>query len=180
MNEVGINSSSIVALYQLLFQHWKKRPGLLAPRTIIVTDTHVFLCTEDHGEIFEQLLDDRDSNLEDKVTSKFSASSTSGSSRKNGKVKPRRLRIVDSAALKDIREVRPEDKLEQVTILVKRPIKAKRWRLLLNSRLNAQRLVQEIRRRSEEFGEIDTGDRPVRESFFKRATSTATTTTKAP
>ena len=70
--------------------------------------------------------------------------------RSSGRWGRRRLRVVDSALLKDIKEVRPEvGSPHLVTILVKRPIKAKRWRLILNSRRVAEKLVQEVRRRVE-------------------------------
>ena len=46
---LGADDLSSVGLYQLLFQRWKSRPGVLAPRTLILTDTTVFLCAEDHG-----------------------------------------------------------------------------------------------------------------------------------
>ena len=33
--------------YQLLFEWWKQRPGVTAPRSIILTSEHLLLCDED-------------------------------------------------------------------------------------------------------------------------------------
>lgn len=175
-----MDGSSSVGLYQLLFQHWKKRPGVLAPRTVIVTDLQVFLCTEDHCEFTPSQLSSSSSAIVGKSSaatatggrgggnsafaeaaassatpsSAATAAAAAGKRRSrsmsggSNRVRPR-LRIVDCASLGDIKEVRPEDSPEAVTILVKRPLKAKRWRLLLGTRRNAERLVEEVRRRME-------------------------------
>ena len=45
----GLDSS--VCNYQLVFQRWKTRPGVVVPRTVIVTDDMIFLCDEDHASL---------------------------------------------------------------------------------------------------------------------------------
>ena len=58
-----------------------------------------------------------------------------------------RLHVMDQALLGEVAKVRPEDSPNEVTILVRRPLKFKRWRLVLSSRANADRLITEVRRR---------------------------------
>jgi len=79
-----------------------------------MTDTTLYLCSEDHGCL--------------------------------GRGLPR-FSIVDSAPLGEVASVRPEEQPERVTLLIKRPLKRKRWRLQLRSRQTAERLVTEVRRR---------------------------------
>lgn len=38
---------SDIVHYQLLFQRWKRRPGEIAPRSLILTSEHLLLCEED-------------------------------------------------------------------------------------------------------------------------------------
>jgi len=54
--------------------------------------------------------------------------------------------VIDQALLGEVANVRPEKSPNEVTILVRRPLKHKRWRLLLSSRTNADRLITEVRR----------------------------------
>lgn len=129
-----------MGLYQLCHQRWKSRPGLLAPRTVVVTDTTAFLCAEDHGGL--------------------------------GRGAPR-LRIVDQAPLGDVASVLPEERPDQVTVVVRRPLKHKRWRLALGTRANAERLVAELRRRigAEDHDRDDDDATTTRGSIFNDVTS---------
>jgi hypothetical protein len=40
-----------IVYYQMLFQTWRLRPGVLVPRTVIITDALILLCYEDLRQI---------------------------------------------------------------------------------------------------------------------------------
>ena len=132
-----VNDQASVGLYLCLcHQRWKSRPGLVAARTVVLTDTTAFLCQEDHGGL--------------------------------GRGAPR-MRIVDQAPLLEVAAVEAEAVPEQVTILVRRPLKRKRWRLLLGHRANAERLILEVRRRiGAEDEDLDDDDLTTRGSLYDR------------
>lgn len=108
--------------YQMVYQVWRTRPGVRIPRTIILTQSLILLCSEELHSVDIG------------------------------------LKVLDSASLKDVFKIYPEDNPLYMTVVFKPSSvfsSRRKWRLCTDSRSTVQRLLEESRRACAEKGNPD-------------------------
>lgn len=117
----------VVLHYQILGQRWRRGDRGTARRVCVVTDAKVFLLDEDY-------VGDGSESIE-------------AETRQVGETM---YRLVDSAALSQITEVKAADADPAAITFIIRPAnsfqKARNWRLQCRDRVGAERLVEDVRK----------------------------------
>lgn len=118
----SLGSDHDIVHYQMVYQVWRTRPGVKIPRTIILTQSLILLCSEELHTVDIG------------------------------------LKVLDSAGLKDVFKIYPEDNPLFVTVVFKPSSvfsSKRKWRLCTDSRATVTRLLEECRRACVEKGNPD-------------------------
>lgn len=118
----NMGTDNDIVHYQMVYQVWRTRPGVRIPRTVILTQSLILLCSEELHSV----------NIG--------------------------LKVLDSASLKDVFKIYPEDNPLYMTIVFKPSSvfsSRRKWRLCTDSRNTVSRLLEESRRACAEKGNPD-------------------------
>jgi hypothetical protein len=122
------NGDQDISYYQLLYQTWRKKPGMKLPRSIILTKSLILLCSEDLYSIDVKL------NILDSYQLKDIAKISHGEDTTNTNSQNHIVLI-----------------FKRMNVLSTK----KKWRLYSDSRTISQRVIDELKRACEEVGNTD-------------------------
>ena len=154
-------------LYAMLHQRWRSRPGVLVPRTLVVTELGLLLCDEDYAGNWPVAAEQRRKRsarggggawhlpslasplgrARARLASPPPSPSPSLSpSPRAGEERP--MRVAEAASLGEIVYIRADEEPHCLTVKLKTPFfgRQRKWRLVSASKAQADRILADLRR----------------------------------